>query len=88
MNNELVKVCNEPKPILLHAWMQRNQQYKIEILQIFKYSCMASDVICVNDVLKCSCLCIEQTASYNGSYATKMLIFNLYLTDVENWASS
>jgi hypothetical protein len=51
MNNEFVKVCNEPKLILLRAWMQRKQkQYKIEILQISKHSCMASVMICVNDV--------------------------------------
>jgi hypothetical protein len=35
MNDEFVKVHNEPKTILLHAWMQREQQQcKIETLQI------------------------------------------------------
>ena len=39
MNNEVVKVYNEPKAILLRAWMQRKQQqYKIETLQISKQS--------------------------------------------------
>jgi hypothetical protein len=33
MNNEFVKGHNEPKTILLRAWMQwEQQQYKIEIL--------------------------------------------------------
>jgi len=37
MNNEFVKVRNEPKPIPLRAWIQnKQQQYKIEILQISK----------------------------------------------------
>ena len=43
MNKEFVKVHNEPKPFLLHAWMQRNQQQcKIEILKICKESCTVS----------------------------------------------
>jgi len=43
MNNEFVKVHNEPKPMLLRAWMQRKQQQcKIEILKICKESCMVS----------------------------------------------
>jgi len=51
MNIEYVKVYNEPKPILLHAWMQtKQQQYKIEILQISKQSCMVSVMICVKDM--------------------------------------
>jgi len=51
MNNEFVKVHNEPKPILLRAWMQRKQQqYGIEILQISKQSCKMSVVICVNNM--------------------------------------
>ena len=51
MNNEFVKVHNEPTPILLPAWIQRNQQqYKIEILQISKQSCMVSVMICVKDM--------------------------------------
>jgi hypothetical protein len=41
--NEFVKVHNEPKPILLRAWKQaKQQQYKIEILQISKQSCAVS----------------------------------------------
>jgi hypothetical protein len=43
MNNEFVKVHNELKTILLHAWMQREQQqYKLEILQISKKFSMVS----------------------------------------------
>ena len=46
-----MKVHNEPKTILLHAWMQRKlQQYKIEIPQISKQSCMVSVMIPVNDM--------------------------------------
>jgi hypothetical protein len=45
MDNEFVKVHNEPKTILLRAWIQRKQQqYKIEILQISKQSFTVSDM--------------------------------------------
>jgi len=51
MNNEFLKVHNEPKPILLRAWMQRKQQHcKIEILQISKNSCAVSVMIFVKDM--------------------------------------
>jgi hypothetical protein len=51
MNNECVKVHNEPKTILLCAWMQRKQQqYEIEILQVTKQSCTLSAMICIKDV--------------------------------------
>jgi aspartyl/asparaginyl-tRNA synthetase len=51
MNNEFVKVHDEPKTILVCAWMQRKQQqYKIEILQVSKKSCKVSVMICVKDV--------------------------------------
>jgi hypothetical protein len=37
MNNEFVKAHNEPKTILLRAWMQRvQQQCKLDVLQISK----------------------------------------------------
>ena len=48
MNNEFVKVHNEPNAILLRAWMQRKQQqYKTEVLQISKQSCAVCVMICV-----------------------------------------
>ena len=51
MKYEFVKVHNEPKTILLRAWVQRKQQhYKIEILQISKQSCTVSVMICVKDM--------------------------------------
>jgi hypothetical protein len=51
MNNEFVKVYNEPNAILLHARMQRKQQqYETEVLQISKQSCAVSVMICVKDM--------------------------------------
>ena len=51
MNNEFVKVHNEPNAILLRAYMQRKQQeYEIEILQISARSCTVSVVICLQDM--------------------------------------
>jgi len=51
MNNESVKVHNEPYAILLRAWMQRKQQqYETEVLQISKQSCVVSVMICVKDM--------------------------------------
>jgi len=51
MNNEFVKVHNEPSAILLHAWMQRKQQqYETELLQISKQSFAVSVMICVKDM--------------------------------------
>jgi hypothetical protein len=51
MNNIFVKVHNEPKTILLRAWMQReDQQYKLEILKISKKSITVSVMIYVNDM--------------------------------------
>jgi len=51
MNIEFVKVHNEPKTILLCAWMQRKQQQsRFEILQISKQSCTVSVIICVNNM--------------------------------------
>jgi len=48
MFNEFVKIHNEPNAILLCVWMQwKQQQYKIEILQISKQSCMVSVMIFV-----------------------------------------
>jgi aspartyl/asparaginyl-tRNA synthetase len=49
--NEFVNVHNEPKTILLRAWMQRKQQQsRFEILQISKQSCTVSVIICVNNM--------------------------------------
>jgi len=54
MNNEVVKVRNEPKPILLHAWIQwKQQQYKIEILQISKQSLVLYAVAFVELTKEC-----------------------------------
>jgi len=51
MNNEFVKVHNEPKTILLHAWMQgKQQQSRFEILQISKQFYTVSVIICVNNM--------------------------------------
>ena len=51
MNNEFVKVNNEPNTILLRAWLQRKQQqYEVEILQISRESCTVSVVICFQDM--------------------------------------
>ena len=81
MNNEFLKVHYESELILLHAWMQRKQQQrKIENLQISKESRTVSCfmlMICE----ECSCLFIEQTVSYNGSYAPKIYIFNSEFSD-------
>jgi len=53
MNNEFVKVRNEPSEILLCAWMQRmQQQYEAEILQISLQSCTVSVMICVKYMQK------------------------------------
>ena len=38
-------------------------------------------MICVMICEECSCLFIEQTVSYNGSYAPKILIFNSEFSD-------
>jgi len=51
MNNEFVKVHNEPYALLLHAWIQRKQQqYETEVHQISKQSCAVSVMICVKDM--------------------------------------
>jgi hypothetical protein len=81
MNKEFVTVHNEPKAILMRAWMQRKQQqYKIEILQISKQSCTVSSFL-LKIREECSCLFIERTVSLNGSYARKIRIFNSELND-------
>jgi len=77
MNNESVEVHNEPKAILLRAWMQRKQQQsRFEILQISKQSCTVSVIICVNNMWRMQLSVYRQTVSYNGSCALKILIFN------------
>jgi len=49
MNNEFVKVFNEPKTALLNAVMQiKQQRCTFEILLIPKQSCMVSGMIYVN----------------------------------------
>jgi len=51
MNNEFVKVHNEPCAILLRVWMQRKQQqYETEVLQISIQSCAVSVMICAKDM--------------------------------------
>jgi len=61
MNNEFLKVHNEPKPILLLAWMQRKQQKcKIENLQISKEFCTVSSFM----LMICEeCSCVYRTNS-------------------------
>ena len=67
-----MKVHNKPKAVLLHARMQRKQQqWKLEFLQISKEFCMVSVMIYVND-MQCMQLSIEQTVSNNGSYIQKI----------------
>ena len=67
-----MKVHNKPKAALLLARMQRKQQqWKLEFLQISKESCMVSVMIYVND-MQCMQLSIEQTVSYNGFYIPKI----------------
>jgi hypothetical protein len=74
--NEFVKVHNEPKSILLHAWMQRKQQqYKIEILQVFKQSCTVSVMIFVHDMLRMQLSVYRTNSIIYGPYAPKILIF-------------
>ena len=51
MNNEFVKVHNEPYAILQRAWMHRKQQqYEAEVLQISKQFCAVSVMICAKDM--------------------------------------
>ena len=81
MNNEFVKVHNEPYAILLRAWMQRKQQqYETEVLQISIQSCTVSWFV-LKICEECSYLFIGHTMSYNGSYAPKIIIFNSEFSD-------
>jgi hypothetical protein len=82
MNNKFVKVHNEPKAILLHAWMQRKQQQsRFEILQISKQSCTVNVIICVNNMRRMQLFVYRQTVPYNASCALKILIFNSEFSD-------
>jgi hypothetical protein len=81
MKNEFVNVHNEPKTILLRAWIQREQQhYKLEILQISIKSSTVNVIFYVNDMRGMQ-LSVYRTVSHNGSCTLKIHIFNSEFSD-------